>query len=311
MAGDKRWVNPEMLDDMIKAPFLTPADRKTALMPFLHEVVAKQGVLVGDRDHGQCARVANDMWFSYPGYNEILTGKPDARIVENDDKANENVTFLEWLNRKPAFAGRVRMYGTWTLFPNIVNAARSGVPVNAGFDRGPTDTMTWRSAREALRKDKPRVLYVAFGDTDELAHYGDYMGYLLALERGDDVLRQIWEMIEADPFYRGRTTLIVTTDHGRGHDPVEAWQDHSAVRYHQINPTYQPQYNQTGVVGSGDVWFAAIGPAVRREGAAAYSGGACAETRQLAASALSALGQEWRTFDAEAGAPFAFLPAAK
>jgi hypothetical protein len=167
--------------------------------------------------------------------------------------------------------------------------------------------MTWRFGRQLLLKDKPRVLYLAFGDTDEYAHGGDYMNYLAAIERGDDVLRQIWEIIQADPYYREQTTLIVTTDHGRGETPVESWQDHSAMRYHKLNPDYQPQYNETGVEGSGNVWFAAIGPAVRREGANTQAAGQCAETRQVAASSLSALDQDWRQFDPEAGAPFPFI----
>lgn len=79
------------------------------------------------------------------------------------------------------------------------------------------------------------------------------------------------------------------------------------MRYHKLNPDYQPQYNETGVEGSGNVWFAAIGPAVRREGANTQAAGQCAETRQVAASSLSALDQDWRQFDPEAGAPFPFI----
>jgi len=308
LARDARFVDADWFEDWVYKPFLAPPDRPAALTPFLHQVVAVEGVLIGNRDAGECARVANDMWFSYPGYDELLTGRPDPSIVENDDKWNANVSFLEHLNRMPAFAGRVHMLGTWSLFPKIVNSERSGIPVNAGFgDRGPTDAMTWRFGRQLLLKDKPRVLYLAFGDTDEYAHGGDYMNYLAAIERGDDVLRQIWEIIQADPYYREQTTLIVTTDHGRGETPVESWQDHSAMRYHKLNPDYQPQYNETGVEGSGNVWFAAIGPAVRREGANTQAAGQCAETRQVAASSLSALDQDWRQFDPEAGAPFPFI----
>ncbi len=308
LAADPKFVEPDVLSDWVKPAFLDPANRREALMPFVHGTMARDGVVIGDRDAGECAHVANDMWFSYPGYNEILTGRPDPRIVENDDKPNQNVTFLEHLNRRAGFQGRVEAVGTWTLFPNIINAKRSGVPVNASFGgRYPTDVQTARYAIEAVEKNKPRVLYVAFGDTDELAHAGDYDQYLTALERGDDFLRQLWERLQADPFYRGQTTLIVTTDHGRGHEPLGAWRDHSAVRYHQLNPDYQPEYNKTGVIGSDNVWFAAMGPAVVRSGAAEYRGKNCAESRQVAASALQALGLNWRDFDKGAGAPFAFI----
>src|SRR5687767_1161622 len=45
--------------EILREAFVAPADRAAALMPFLHGVVAKQGVLLGDRDHGGCAAVAN------------------------------------------------------------------------------------------------------------------------------------------------------------------------------------------------------------------------------------------------------------
>jgi hypothetical protein len=36
-------------------------------------------------------------------------------------------------------------------------------------------------------------------------------------------------------------------------------------------------------------------------------GASCAETRQVAASILTLLGQDWKAFDAGAGQPFAFI----
>jgi hypothetical protein len=312
LAADKAFVEPDLYESWIKPAYLDPSNRRTALMPFVHGVMARDGVVIGDRDDGECARVANDMWFSYPGYNEILTGRPDPRIVENDDKWNENVTILEWLNKRAAFGNRVQMVGTWTLFPKIVNTKGGSVPVNSRLQgRYPTDVLTARFAREALRSDKPRLLYVAFGDTDELAHQGDYDQYLAAIERGDDFLRELWDLLQADPYYRGQTTLIVSTDHGRGHTPLASWKDHSAIRYHQLNPDYDPQFNQTGVIGSGDVWFAAMGPGLKSGERRAYRGGPCAESRQIAASILTLLGEDWTVFDAGAGPPFAFIAAGR
>jgi len=279
------------------------------LMPFLHSVVARQGVLVGDRDAGQCAHVQNDMWFSYPGYAELLDGKPNPAILENDPIPNANVSFLEWAQNDKDFAGRVAMVGTWTLFKYIVNAERAKVPVNAALgDREPTDIRTAAEALDLLDTAKPRVLYVAFGDTDEFAHTGDYAGYLLALERGDEFLRQVWRRLQQDPFYRDQTTLIVSTDHGRGHTPMSAWMDHSSPRYHALYPKYQPQYNGKGVEGSQNIWVAAIGPAVRPEGAAAYGDGkTCALQAQIAASVVAALGRDPASFGKDVAPPFAFI----
>lgn len=293
----------EDLKESVEAAWFNVPDRAAALMPFLHGVMGKQGVLYGDQDHGQCMKVANDMWFSYPGYNEILTGRPDDTITSNDKNYNRNVTFLEWLEKQPGFAGKVEAIGTWDVFPYIINDKRSGVPVNAGLDgRYPTDTLTARLALEALRTSKPRVLYIGFGDTDELAHVGDYDQYLTAMNRIDDFIGQVWELVEADPAYRGHTTVIVTTDHGRGNRPDESWLEHSSKTYLEMYPAYLRDYTATGIEGSGDIWFAAIGPGVTgRE--AMPAPGACLRQSQIAASALTALGQDWKAFDSGAGAP--------
>jgi hypothetical protein len=308
LVGDKHFVNPDIKDDVIVPAYVDVGDRAMALMPFLHGVVAKDGVLIGNRDRKECAEVANDMWFSYPGYNEILTGKPDPGILQNDKIWNPNVSFLEYLQKRPAFHGKVSMVGTWTLFPYIVNTHRTDVPVNAGFAGAyPTDVRTAREGLRLLRRHDQRVVYIAFGDTDEFAHAGDYAHYLTALEQGDEFLRQVWELLQSDPYYRGQTTLLVTTDHGRGDTPPSAWQDHASKRYFDLNPKEQPEYNAAGVAGSGNVWFGAIGVAVDGAHAARYRAGACAQTRQVAASALTSLGEDWRAFTPGIGAPFDFI----
>lgn len=307
LIDDKAYVHPDLKADVLDPAYVQVKDRAAALMPFLHGFVAKHGVLIGNRDQGQCASVANDMWFSYPGYSEIVTGKPDPSILENDKIWNPRRSFLEYANQQPEFRGKVAMVGTWTLFPYILNTQRSKLPVNKGFgDAYPTDT---RTAREglALLKTHNRVTYIAFGDTDELAHAGDYTGYLAALERSDEYLRQVWDLIQSDPYYRDQTTLMVSTDHGRGSEPMSAWRDHAAKRYFDLNPTSQPEYNATGVIGSNEVWMAALGPKIDRAKAAKYTMQNCAYSAQIASSALTALGLNWTRFDPTIGKPLSFV----
>ena len=67
----------------------TPEERREALMPFVWQVIAKQGQIFGNRDKGSDAFVTNHMFFSYPGYNETLCGFPDdERIHSNDNTPN-------------------------------------------------------------------------------------------------------------------------------------------------------------------------------------------------------------------------------
>ena len=292
----------------IHAAFVAPSDRARALMPFLTGVVARQGVLMGDRDHGSCAAVANDKWFSYPGYNEILTGKPDPAIKSNDHGANRNVTILEWLNRRPAFKGRVQAVASWSVFRDILNAPSSGVPVNAGWEDAPArgatqavlarvqagaprlwptvrlDTFTHAYAMEALARDKPKVLYVAYGETDDFAHDGRYDQTLMAANRTDRFLAELWKTLQSNPEYAGRTTMIITTDHGRGNGGREAWKHHG-------KPLSK---------GSDAIWIGVMGPDVVKPQVASTI---CASQSQIAATALQALGLDWRAFNPAAAPP--------
>ncbi len=121
--------------DAVKKEFLigTPGERRAALMPFMWSVIARQGQLFGNADAGSEARVTNGKNFSYPGYNEIFTGRADPAIDSNDKIPNKNVSVLEWLNQKDAFRGRVAAYGSWDVFPFILNQERSGIKVVGGW----------------------------------------------------------------------------------------------------------------------------------------------------------------------------------
>jgi hypothetical protein len=307
-AADPAVVAADQREAIGKA-FIAPADRAAALMPFLNGVVARHGVLIGDRDRGSCAAVANAMWFSYPGYNEILTGKPDPAITSNTYGPNRNVTFLEWLNRQPGFTGKVEAVTSWRTHLDILRAPRSGFPVDAGWEDPPArtpaeaaiarlqagsariwpevrlDTFTQAYALEALKRRKPRVLYVAYGETDDFAHDGRYDQMLWAAQRADRFIAELWTALQADRTYAGRTTLIITTDHGRGTNGKQAWRHHGKP-----------------FADSDQVWIGMIGPDVR---AAPKPEGGCASSSQIAATALRALGLDWRTFDPSAAAPLA------
>jgi len=104
------------------------------LFPFLWGVVAKQGQIFGNQAKGSVAVVTNGMAFSYPGYNEMLTGHPDPRIDRNEFGINPNLTVFEWLNRMSEFRGKVAVYGTWNVFKDIFNEQRSGLVMQAGWD---------------------------------------------------------------------------------------------------------------------------------------------------------------------------------
>jgi hypothetical protein len=230
-----------------------PAERRAALLPFLWGTVAKDGQLFGNHRTKSVGKVTNGKNFSYPGYNEILCGFADPKIDSNNKVRNRNVTVLEWLHNKPGFKGKVTAFTSWDVFPYIINDERSGILVNAGSapltgiaqtdevrllnrlivetpleaaDTRP-DSLTYHAVRIYLKAKKPRVLFLSFDETDAQGHAGRYDRLLTSAHKNDFYVRELWETVQTMPEYRGKTSLIVSTDHGRG-DPPSAWKDHGA-----------------------------------------------------------------------------------
>lgn len=247
----------------------TAEQRREVLMPFFWTTIAKQGQLYGNRKYDNKVNVSNQMWFSYPGYNEILCGfADDKRINSNDKEDNPNVTLLEFLNSKAEFKGKVAAFASWDVFPFIINEKRSGVPVNAGYETATGDLterekllnamqsqipQEWGSVRfdafthhyalEYLKKHQPRVLFVSYGETDDFAHDGRYDAYLKSAWQTDQFIKELWEWVQSHEGYKDKTTFIITTDHGRGTVPINTWRSHGK-----------------DISGADQIWIAVMGP---------------------------------------------------
>ena len=277
----------------------TSTERREALMPFLWGVMAKKGQIYGNRNLGSDSHVANRMKFSYPGYNETLTGAPDDRhIHSNREIDNPNVTVLEWLNKKPAYHGKVAAFGAWEVFDNIFNTRRCDFLVNAGYepvkgdhltpeiellnelkadqpriwDDEPFDALPFYTAMEYLRASKPRVMFIGLGETDDWGHMGAYSEYLNSAHRDDEYLRKLWDQLQSMPEYRDQTTLIVLPDHGRGRGNLWGW-------------------HGWPFPGSGQTWMAFMGPDTAAFGEREMA--ATVTESQVAATVAALLGEDY------------------
>jgi hypothetical protein len=285
----------------------TPEARREALLPFLWSVIARDGQVFGDAARKSRVRITNGLWFSYPGYNEMLTGAADPRVDSNDKKPNPNLTVLQWLSQRPGFEGKVAAYGSWDVLPYIVPAERAGVHVNGDgpalmepksdrerllnamtedlpryWDGERFDAATMQGALEYLRTRQPRVLYVMLGETDEWAHGRRYDLYLDAAWRSDRFVRRLWELAQSLPAYRGRTALVLATDHGRGATPTD-WTDHGQK-----------------VPAAESIWMAVMGPATPALG---VREGVEATQSQLAATVAALVGEDFRAAAPKAAPP--------
>jgi hypothetical protein len=249
-----------------------PARRREKLMPFFWSTIAQGGQLYGNRLLDNKVDVANPYKFTYPGFSETVTGNPDPAVNSNKLVRNSNANVFEFLNQQKGYTGRVATFATSELFPYILNKWRNGLYVNADTDSLAFDTpqmqmlndmerlaakptgerpdlLTYFAAREYLKKYRPRVLYIAMGETDAFAHDGLYDQYLGAVHAEDAMIADCWSILQSLPQYKDKTTLIITCDHGRGGLIKDQWRDHGVE-----------------VGDSGGIWFAVIGSDTKPSG---------------------------------------------
>lgn len=90
----------------------------------------------------------------------------------------------------------------------------------------PTDSAVVADAEAELLADHPTLVGMNLGQTDAIAHSGDWPGYLAALQNADSLVYDLWIRIQSDTALTGRTTLFVTNDHGRHDDAHGGFQNH-------------------------------------------------------------------------------------
>jgi hypothetical protein len=310
--GDARRVEDSTAYKRYWAP--TREERREKLMPFFWGTLMREhGSILGDPGRGSHERLANAHRFSYPGYSELLTGQAHDDVIDsNDCGTNPYPSVLELLKQRLDLPrSQVAVFASWSAMKRIAEHQPGTIFVNAGAEAYDTpdpfvrrlsriqlettnesdsarrDGYTFEFAMAHLHTYHPRVLYVGFDETDGLAHEGRYADVLDALHRSDRWLRNLWETLSADPFYRGRTSLVITVDHGRGRSP-EHWQEHGA-----------------DIEGAQDVWTAFVAPESRRRGP--WPAGPTVRHDQLAATLARLMGVDLAQQNPRAGAPIEAL----
>lgn len=288
----------------------TPEERRQALMPFFWRTLVPSGVVLGNQAKGSRMTVRNDQWFSYPGYSEILTGQPQPDVRSNDIVRYPHPTVLEYVRRKLDLEKtKVAELGSWDGFEAaaasagdafFMNGARAPIPKELStpemdtlvrlrsrvmelWEESSNDVLTFELALAYLKKHEPRVLWIGLSQSDDWAHARRYDRLLDYLHLADELLAELWATLQSIDAYRGRTTLIVTTDHGRGTTPRN-WVDHDA-----------------GIEGSQNIWIAVVGPDTPHRGEVGTSPDVTQS--DIAATIAGLLGLDFRDSNPGAGPP--------
>jgi len=154
-----------------------------------------------------------------PGQASILTGT--WQLIANDGTAHpDKPTVYEYFRKEFGvsesecfvIAGKKKLEAlAYSSFPEY------GIDYKASskcFDLNNNDEI-YDSLIAVVDNYHPKLVLVNFPMTDKEAHSGRWDGYIAALENADSLIYLLYKKIQSDPFYKDKTTLLITNDHGR------------------------------------------------------------------------------------------------
>lgn len=208
------------------------------IAPYLNEISNKNYVKVIDN-----MTVANRYKISYPGYNDILSGKVNKQIISNHVGNNKFTTFFEDFNLKPTLSL------SWCRFKRIYNTRRSKLkilsfnkkskkinksfssklnktvkcnlklpPSKSCYKQNTEDCETFEIFCYHWKKNKENIKcgHLGFVGSDNWAHNYDFDKYTKYITYYDKCIKYIWNNLYPE-------TIILTTDHSRGN---KYWANH-------------------------------------------------------------------------------------
>jgi len=111
------------------------------------------------------------------------------------------------------------------------------------------DELSVYIAKQLMRRLAPSLLWVTLHDID-IAHSGTFSLYLDGIKRSDRLCAELWQTIQKNPEYAGKTTMFILPDFGRDSDI-----DSGGNGF---------QHHRTGDEASRTTWMMVLGPDVKQ-----------------------------------------------
>ena len=110
------------------------------------------------------------------------------------------------------------------------------------------DELSVYIAHQLMRELAPSLLWITLHDMD-VAHSGCFSLYVEGIRRSDRLCAEIWNTIQSEPEYAGKTSMFILPDFGRDSDS-----DPGGNGF---------QHHRTGDALSRTTWMMALGPGIR------------------------------------------------
>ena len=218
----------------------------------LGELTDPHSLVLGPESKCQTITVANWVKMSLPGYQSIFSGRFPL-CFSNSCARITTPTLFEGLTEKGFAKKDIALFASWNTIDHAAishmgkyfyndlwnhNIGLENFPhpthakLNQAQGKDPTlwgnarkDRYTFEHAMLYLEREKPRFLTLSLLDSDEWGHLSQYDEYVNSLRTYDTWISELVERLGRMGEYGRNTTIIVTTDHGRGSDP-DNWGEH-------------------------------------------------------------------------------------
>ncbi len=240
-----------MLDGVRWQEIAATQNQNAPIFSYLHSTLSGDGHLFMND------RVANPYRVSLPAYQSIFAGAVQD-CAHNKCGRVSTETFPERFVRElKLHPKKVATLASWNRIACAVESKAKTTFVKAGdeplFDgpmdseqrnnnmlqgdkqwesehyrkAGRLDEHTYRHAITYLHRHRPNFMFISFVDADFYGHQRNFPGYTETLHRYDQWLEELIEMLKTMGEYGRKTTVIMTTDHGRG-ATSQSWGEHGA-----------------------------------------------------------------------------------
>lgn len=198
----------------------TFGDSLHSYIPHLYDL-SKEGTLYSNFYN-------SGMTYTNPGHAAISTGFYES--IDNQGKVNPRApSFLHKYLRQVSDSTKAWLITSKDKLEVLKLSADTSYKTNPSVDCGLAgngtgyreDIETFKKFEFVLKEHKPDVVLLNFREPDYSAHLGDFEGYYEGLRKSDSLVNEIYKLINNDSEYKGRTSLIITNDHGRHLDGVK------------------------------------------------------------------------------------------
>ena len=224
----KKYLTDKVIILIIDGPRYseTWGDKTHKYIPHMANEMAKSGVV--------CTNFYNDGFtYTTSGHTALCTGfRQELENSKGEDLPSQPSIFQQYLKQtgKPSNKAWVITSKDKLFILGNCENSKWHDKYNPSTDCGKSgplsgyrkDSITFNHVMEVLKKDQPDLLLVNFKEPDGAGHANNWPEYLKGIVDTDSLVWEVWKFIQTDPYYKDKTSLFITNDHGRH---LDGWKD--------------------------------------------------------------------------------------